>query len=662
MQKRYFFPPGGRLALALVFLLCVACRPASPSYTYTPTAPVEAPEKSVLPEKAILHLQSTPEGAQIQVDGQASGQTPAQLELSAGERQIEISISGYAPWSSRVSLLASSTFTLTGLLRDVAPPEIHLGEMPARLEKGASLLVQASAQDNEGVASLSLWLDDERQAATIGDVLTYRWDTSTADPGSHLLRIEAADQAGNAAHKQVRIEIGASAPAPALAVAQALPSPTATSPATRTVTVRTGSLTISTYQYRQALYTDAASACYPYPLLNRSQVGQPAPMQYETTILENEYLRLVFLPALGGRLYQCVYLPTSQEIFYNNQVIKPSHWGPPEMGWWLAAGGIEWCLPVEEHGYVSAEPWAAQTAQSADGSASITLTHTEQTRNILAAVTVTLRPGEASFTITPRLENPDAESKNLQYWLNAMISLGNASLSPRTQFLLPASEVIVHSAGDSSLGGPHSTLPWPAAAGGRDLSRYESWRDWLGVFAPSASAGYMGAFSPDSDLGIIRVFPLEQVPGIKLFAFGQEFGDVASYTDDESQYAELWGGLTPTFWDSAILPAHGSIQWTETWFPVHGLGGLSGATAQAAYLATWDGQEIRLAVTTPRSRELVVTVSDENGELYRQACVTGPAQPFVTAVRPKRDITGSLIMRLLGEDGNPLAEHVVGSR
>jgi hypothetical protein len=571
---------------------------------------------------------------------------------------VELSSPGYEPWGRLVRLFTGSTQPLTAALRDIGPPAVRVTGLPPRLEQGSRLLIQATAVDNESVSSLALWIDGQCRAETAGEPLSYSWDTSTAAPGEYLVRVEARDPAGNVGHYEARLELVAAVAPGSGPVPAEQPSPTPSRSAPSPVTIRSGRVTLSTYQYRQALWSDAASPAYPYPALDHSRVGPPLPEVYETVILENEYLRLVFLPALGGRLYQCVFLPTGQNLFYNNPAIKPSHWGPPEMGWWLAAGGLEWCLPVDEHGYVTAEPWSVETAHRQDGGATITLTHTEQTRKVRAAVTVTLLPGQASFAVSSRLENLEARPARIQYWLNAMISPGSASLSPATQFLLPASEVVVHSTGDGALGTAHTVLPWPVTDG-RDLSRYDNWRDWLGVFAPAATAGYMGAYSPETGLGVARIFPREQAPGVKLFAFGQGFGDAATYTDDGSQYAELWGGLTPTFWDWATLPAHGSLEWTETWFPVHGLGGLSAASAEAALVLTRDGADVRLGVATPRPRDLIVTLTDATGEIYRQACAASPHRPFVTTVRPPRPVDGHLLMQVWGKDAGLLVEHAL---
>lgn len=644
MRSRVPRVAGGGLALAFVVALCLACR------TEHPLTAAETPTRAA--EISTLRIVSVPKGASLTVNGRPTGQTPAGLQLAPGQVRVELAMAGYAPWAEDLTLAPGGTLTVSASLADVAPPAAHLESLPRELEQGEQQLVRASATDNEGVVSLVLSIDGVEQAGGPGGTLDYRWDTATAAPGAHVLHLEARDRAGNVGQAEASLTLLAAATPTA---------PVPTRPPVRAVSIRRGSLTVSTYGYLQALHSDPASAAYPYPVLDRSRVGPLSPVSYQTVVLENEYLRLVFLPALGGRLYQCTFLPTGQNLFYNNPVLKPSNWGPPEMGWWLAAGGMEWCLPVEEHGYVTAESWDAATASLADGSARITLSHTERTHNIQATVAVTLRPGRASFAVSTRLANPDGQAKAYQYWSNAMLSLGSASLSPQTRFVLPASEVVVHSTGDPSLGSPHSTLPWPMV-GGRDLSRYANWRNWLGVFAPQATAGYLGAYSEDSDLGIARIFPLQQVPGVKLFAFGRDYPDRGTYTDDGSQYVELWGGVTRTFWDQATLGPGGSVEWTETWLPFHGLGGLSGATAEAAVLADWDGQQMRLGVATPQARNLTVVVSDDAGEVYRQACASSPRQPYVAAVRPSRALSGSPIMRVLGEDGSSLAEHVVGPR
>lgn len=639
-------PPGDRLALLVALVLLVACRPSGPLPTRS---------EANTPQTGVLHVWSTPQGAELRINGERCGMTPAELELPAGSVHVVLSREGYSPWQGDYYLAAGSTLTVTGTLRDVAPPVLTFVDLPACAQAGERVPLQVQASDNDKVVWLSLMLDGRSLATSVTGTLSHEWETASLAPGSYVLVAEAADQVGNRARAEAQVEIvGAETISATETDTPARPAVLST-PIPDAVAISHGSITLQSYGYLKALRAEEGSACYPYPRLDRGLIGPLTTVTFDAVVLQNEYLRLVFLPALGGRLYQCTYLPTGQNLFYNNAVLKPSPWGPPEMGWWLAAGGMEWCLPVEEHGYVSAEPWEATTTQTPDGSAAITLTHIERTHNLRAAVTISLAPDEARFRVGVHLENLDAQPKTFQFWLNAMVALDNQSLPPDTRFVLPAAQVIVHSTGDNVLGAPHTVLAWPLADG-RNLSYYETWRNWLGVFAPQVSAGFAGVYAPENDLGLVRVFDPAQAPGVKLFAFGGGI-DPGTYTDDGSEYAELWGGLTPTFWDYVTIPGNGSAGWSEIWLPFHGLGGLSSATDQIILAAAWDETPPRVAITSPKRCHVTIVVADEAGEMLRQETIIAPEQPFSATIEPGRALAGRPVLRVLDPYGKLLAQY-----
>ena len=63
-----------------------------------------------------LVIKSTPEGAEIAVDGKFVGNTPSTLRLKAGDRTITISKSGYTSWERSITLTASGSITLDAQL------------------------------------------------------------------------------------------------------------------------------------------------------------------------------------------------------------------------------------------------------------------------------------------------------------------------------------------------------------------------------------------------------------------------------------------------------------------------------------------------------------------------------------------------------------------
>ena len=179
-------------------------------------------------------------------------------------------------------------------------------------------------------------------------------------------------------------------------------------------------LSIPTYPY--AAFTDEVTSAehgWTYRRFNRAAYEasnpQPLPWSYTAVVLENELLRITMLPDLGGRVYQVIFKPTGNNEMYENPVIKPSPWGPPEQGGWLAAGGIEWGLPVEEHGYVWGDPWGHITVPYDETRTGVTLFMPNQEDHLRAEVDVILRSGEAAFTLQPRITNPTIRPRIISF-------------------------------------------------------------------------------------------------------------------------------------------------------------------------------------------------------------------------------------------------------
>jgi uncharacterized repeat protein (TIGR01451 family) len=338
-----------------------------------------------------------------------------------------------------------------------------------------------------------------------------------------------------------------------------------------------------------------------YPWLNWSAYEasgpQPTAHDYVALVAENAWLRLTFLPELGGRLYGVTIKETGEELLYQNPVIKPTHWGPPEQPWWLAAGGMEWCLPVEEHGYEWAVPWEYGVSADAEG-ATVTLRDTTATDRVRAKIQVHLPADKAAFLVTPRLENPTTTAVSFKYWGNAALAPGAVNtISPDLRFVLPNHQVTVHSRGDDHLPGPGAAMEWPIH-NGTDYSRLGNWNHWLGFFArPQAVESWTGVYDEGLERGVARVFPHQVAVGVKGFGLGWANPiDPGIWTDDGSAYVELHGGPAPTFWDAITLGPGESVEWTESWLPLEGLPNLSLATTELALGVSAIGEDLDIGL------------------------------------------------------------------
>ncbi len=443
-----------------------------------------------------------------------------------------------------------------------------------------------------------------------------------------------------------------------------VPSPTVTS--TATVSVTTGQITIATYPYRafQRDVTDPAFN-WTWPMLDRAAYlatqPQPAPQTYRQLVMQNDHLRVSVLPELGGRLYEIVHKPSGHNLLYNNPVLKPSPWGPPpydglEAGW-LAAGGVEWGLPVAEHGYAWGTPWGYDSLHFSDQEATITVFQQPKGR-LQISTDISLLADEAALTLRTRLSNPTDQGVDFSYWLNAMVAPGGQNRpSPALHFILPANAVTIHSTGDPDLPAAGEAMPWPQYRD-RDLSRLANWHQYLGVFArPAMRAGFMGVYDTEADEGLVRIFPPDVMPGAKLFALGGSDPIApATYTDDGSSYVEMQGGLAPTFADTVHLGPEQSLYWEETWYPVTGIDDVVYADQLGA---------LNLQMTPVGLRVLFYPVRRVTGELTLTVAGTAvtvlpadlqPTRPFIQTIPlpPDRPDRGVVAVQILTDEDQPV--------
>ena len=405
-----------------------------------------------------------------------------------------------------------------------------------------------------------------------------------------------------------------------------LHSPRSTSGAMRAAntsgltTITTDTVAIPTYPYASFLFT-TTNPTYniSYQWLHwANYLGshpQPADKAYTRLTLENDWLRVSMLPELGGRVYEFIDKSTGNNELYRNPVIKPTGWGPSDQGWWLAAGGLEWGLPVEEHGYETASAWSYEIMT---GTAGITLTvHDAEPLapdRLRATASIFLPNDRAVLIVRPRIENNRDVDLNFKWWDDALLApgpgnsvgtFGNNPAGTDLKFVLPETQVTIHSTGDPSLPQAGQAMSWPIYQN-LDRGRLQNWNQSLGFFArPGASQDWVGALDLAHQEGIVRIFPHNRVPGTKGFAMGwsNPIG-AAQWTDDGSYYAELHGGLAPTFGDSVAIGAHQAIEWAETWYPIIGLTDLTTANDETAFQVqmthgSYDNLELGVFTTRP---------------------------------------------------------------
>ncbi|MCS5703394.1 MAG: DUF5107 domain-containing protein, partial [Acidobacteria bacterium] len=278
---------------------------------------------------------------------------------------------------------------------------------------------------------------------------------------------------------------------------------------------------------------------------------------YRVVYLENEYLRIMCLPEIGGRIHSVYDKVRSEEMFHANQVIKPGHIAL--RGAWVS-GGIEWNRGPQGHTVTSFSPVDVVGVQNPDGSASLVIGYTEMNFRTGWTVRLTLHPGRAYLDEQIEIFNPTDGVHPYYFWNNTAFPQRDG-----TRFIYPM-----------TLGSDHNGVnffSWPVHQGS-DLSWLKNYPEPTSVFGYQVAADFFGAYDIDRDYGIVQVADHNVLPGKKAWTWGQsDEGMVAqsALTDDDGPYIEVQSGPLLTQADFEMLRPGGRVAWQEFWYPVGGL-------------------------------------------------------------------------------------------
>jgi tetratricopeptide (TPR) repeat protein len=351
-------------------------------------------------------------------------------------------------------------------------------------------------------------------------------------------------------------------------------------------TVRTsrGSITLPTYPWAAVKHpyfrgTDRVNI-YPYPMLDflsRDKTNRT----YQTVVLENDYLRITFLPELGGKIHEVIDKTTGQEMFYVNHVIKPALIG--QAGAWTS-GGVEWNTGPQGHTVGCMQPVPVVILpREKDGSQSVAIGETERIYGTKWTVIVTLRPGRSFIEERIRIYNPTETIRPYYFW--------NCTAAPNTKgfrFIYPMTLGTDH--------GAEKFFHWPINEG-KDLSRGTNYQDASSIFAWYCDQDFFGSYNDDLDRGVVAYANHHQLPGKKAWTWGWgSYGTMhqMDLTDNDGPYNEVQTGPLLTQGEVGRLDPCEAVEWQEWWYPIHGLGGFTFANKDVAVQAERNGTNLTL--------------------------------------------------------------------
>ena len=179
------------------------------------------------------------------------------------------------------------------------------------------------------------------------------------------------------------------------------------------------------------VYQGSSGVVYPYPVIESisdSKTDRP----YEALYLENEYIKVMILPELGGRVQMAYDKVKKRHFVYYNHVIKPALVGLA--GPWIS-GGIEFNWP-QHHRPSTYMPVDWKLEEHADGSATVWVSEVERMFHQKGMAGFTLRPHCAYLEIHGVLFNPTPVPQTFLWWANPAVAvIGSRKATPRGQAL-----------------------------------------------------------------------------------------------------------------------------------------------------------------------------------------------------------------------------------
>ncbi|MFE4951934.1 DUF5107 domain-containing protein [Leifsonia sp. NPDC056665] len=376
------------------------------------------------------------------------------------------------------------------------------------------------------------------------------------------------------------------------------------------------------------VYQGSSGRVYPIPFIEA--VDRDAHHQEWLALhLENEYLRLMILPSLGGRIHVAYDKLSGRDLFYRNNVIKPALVGLA--GPWIS-GGVEFNWP-QHHRPSTYLPVDWSIEEEDDGSVTVWCSDHDPQSRLKGMHGIRLRPGSAIIEARVRLFNRTPLTQTFLWWANVA-----AAVHDDYQSFFPTD---VHVVADHA---KRAVSTFPRAEGryyGVDYpSRVTPERpdgdrlDWYrNIPVPTSymclgtDDDFFGGYDHAANLGFVHVADHHIAPGKKQWTWGNDpFGWAwdRNLTDGDGPYVELMAGVyTDNQPDFAWLLPGETKTFSQFWYPIHEIGIPQQATKDAAVHVAVERGAIEFAIAGSRAVSNVqVSVLHQDVTVWREEELT----------------------------------------
>ena len=419
------------------------------------------------------------------------------------------------------------------------------------------------------------------------------------------------------------------------------------------------------------VYQGSSGRVYPLPFTDR--IAEKRVMHaWDAVTLENDFIRVVILPELGGRIHVGQDRTNGYDFFYRQEVIKPALVGLA--GPWIS-GGVEFNWP-QHHRPSTFMPTDVHIEEHEDGAVTVWLGEHEPMSRMRGLHGVCLHPGRSVVEVKVRVFNRTPHPQTFLWWANAATRVHEryqsffpddvtfvADHAKRAMSLFPrcADRYYGVDYGERGRGGiPAAERPQhfvPRHAGGRetgpayaanDLSWYANIPVPTSFMAMGSREDFFGGYDHAAEAGVVHIANHHIAPGKKQWTWGNHAFGYAwdrNLTDPDASgvhgpYIELMAGAyTDNQPDFSFLQPGETKTWSQYWYPIRAIGPPSHANTDAAVSLRYANKAVRVGVSVSRDCPgAQVCLRHRERILGDYECDLTPGSPFVADVKLPRGV------------------------
>lgn len=274
---------------------------------------------------------------------------------------------------------------------------------------------------------------------------------------------------------------------------------------------------------------------------------------YVGVVLENDYLKALFLPELGGRLWSLYDKVAGKHLLYDNPIVRPCNLAVRNA--WLA-GGIEFnCGMVGHHPFTCSRIHAAETKLE-DGTPVLRMYEYERIRACVYQMDFFLPEDSRQLFGRMRIVNPTANTVPMYWWTNMAVRE-----NPKARDVIDATETY------NNRGGMVGKNPVPYDRG-IDITYPSNNPVAIDYFwkIPPDNRKYT-AYIDENGYGFFQT-STPRLQGRKLFVWGQGEGgkrwqEFLTQDGHDGRYVEIQAGVAHTQYECLPMPPKTAWEWLE---------------------------------------------------------------------------------------------------